>query len=311
MYNDTIKVANKIITDKDLEEIFFKMHEYIQKYDKIFKSEIRQNQIYEDNYQNWSLKNFERNLKFTINFYDDTTISFENYYSFISIFNSRIDEVKDIYVWYSYSYFVQHPNIKTEYYHQEIIMNIYEEEMSINVNLSNQDRKMEEVYNLIKTKILNAPQKYDNIIKKKVSIINIVELSIGLMPSLVLCTLLLFVPEVRTICAKGYVVYPICSILLGFIIGGTISGSKLDRLYKPIVPEKKYDGYDSINYKSIYKDDINKYINTSEILIGKNVNNLKSRIEIKKLYEKHKKNISYKLLTVLILSLIVLFLSGI
>ena len=40
MYNDTIKVANKIISDKDLEEIFQRMDEEIREnHEDYFKNE--------------------------------------------------------------------------------------------------------------------------------------------------------------------------------------------------------------------------------------------------------------------------------
>ena len=35
------------------------------------------------------------------------------------------------------------------------------------------------------------------------------------------------------------------------------------------------------NNKSIYKDDKEKYMNTAEVIIGKNIDNLKHREEIK------------------------------
>ena len=95
MYNETIKVANRIITDKDLEEIFIKMHEEIEMCEKQAKLEIVQNERYEREYQTWTLKNYSYTLKVDVNFYDDTNISFDNYYNFMSIFNSRLHEIKN------------------------------------------------------------------------------------------------------------------------------------------------------------------------------------------------------------------------
>ena len=91
----------------------------------------------------------------------------------------------------------------------------------------------------------------------------------------------------------GYVVFPIASLVLAFIIGGTIGSSVLDKWYSSINPEQKYAGYDTTNYKSIYKDDIDGYVKSSEILIGKNVNNLTCRKNIISCYEKYKKYIPY------------------
>ena len=73
---------------------------------------------------------------------------------------------------------------------------------------------------------------------------------------MIIAILLLFVPVVNNIFFKGYVVYPIVAIFLAYMIGSMFSSSKLDKYYNPIMPNKKYAGYDSTNYKSIYKDDI-------------------------------------------------------
>ena len=72
--------------------------------------------------------------------------------------------------------------------------------------------------------------------------------------------------------------------------------------------KKKYVGYDSTNYRSIYKDDIDKYVQTSEILIGKNVDNLKCRDKIMKYYNKYKKYIPIELGVLVFISILVLFL---
>lgn len=54
MYNDTIKVANKIISDNDLMDIFNKMDEDIRKYNAICKKEEQENIMYEREYQSWT-----------------------------------------------------------------------------------------------------------------------------------------------------------------------------------------------------------------------------------------------------------------
>ena len=51
MYNDTIKVANKIISDTDLADIFQRMDEEIRENQQICRQETMQNEKYEREYQ--------------------------------------------------------------------------------------------------------------------------------------------------------------------------------------------------------------------------------------------------------------------
>lgn len=137
-------------------------------------------------------------------------------------------------------------------------------------------------------------------------IINTVSFGAGMISGIVITSLLLFIPVVNNIILKGYVVYPIVAVILSYMIGSMISSSKLDKYYESIVPSKKYAGYDSTNYKRIYKDDIDSFADTSETLIGKKINNLDNRRMIKKVYEKYKGLIPKELIALLIVTVIVI-----
>ena len=158
MYNDTIKVANKIISDKDLREIFQKMNDEIQKNNEICRNEKIENEKYEREYQHWTTKNFEGKFKCEINFYDDTTIKVDDYVKFITVFNNRLSEIKSMYVTYRYSYEIKNGS-EYKYISKSIIMDIREQKMSVDVNISSEDDKMKDIYQLIKHKIVNAPSK--------------------------------------------------------------------------------------------------------------------------------------------------------
>lgn len=309
MYNDTVKVANKIITYKDLEEIFVKIYEEIEMCEKQAKLEIVQNEKYEREYQTWTLKNYSYTFKVDVNFYDDTNISFDNYYNFMSIFNSRLHEIKNFYLRYYCYYYRQNQRQPDKYISQYIIMDVCEEKMKITVDLNSEDKIMNQVYDVIKQKVLSAPEKYDRIIRKKSSIYNKVGFAIGFIPSSIILSLLFFVPSIRQIYGISYIGFPIACVLLAFWIGNTFCGGKLDKLYKNIIPEKKYAGYDSTNHRSTYEDDIDKYIETSEILIGKNIDNLKDRTEIKNIEEKYSKYIPIEIIVLIFLSIIMILLS--
>lgn len=301
MYNDAVKVANKIISYNDLLDIFNKINEDLNNYLKISKSETLKNEPLQYGYQKWSFKDNGSNLKFTINFYDNTEIKFDNYNNFISIFNTRLEEIKTIYVYYYLAYSSTNLEGKLDYHHQSIAMYIYERKIELNISLESNDNKMNDVYEMIKNKIQTAPERYDNIIRNKSSIYWKVGTAIAFIPSIIFCTLLLFIPSLRIIMGKSYVLFPICTEMLTFLLSSMFASMKLDDLYKNIIPKKRY-----VSYEKGYKDDIDKYLQDSEILIGKNVHNMDDRKEITRIYDKYKKYIPYEIIALVIMSIIVI-----
>lgn len=151
MYNDTIKVANKIISDTDLADIFQRMDEELKENQQICRQETMQNEKYERKYQHWTTKDFDGSFTCTFNFYDDTNVTVDNYPVFITIFNNRLHEVKDMWVRYNCHYWIQNGNDQ-KMVSQHINMSIYEYKMDIEVNLSSDDKKMDDIYQLIKEK---------------------------------------------------------------------------------------------------------------------------------------------------------------
>jgi len=304
MYKDTIKVANKIISDEDLSDIFQRMDEEIKENIKICNQETIQNERFEREYQHWTTKDFEGKFTCTFNFYDDTSVKVDNYNEFLSIFNNRLHEVKSMWIYYVFTYFIQDGK-DTKYIHKKIDIDIHEEKMSIDFDLGSDDQKMVDIYELIKNKIYNAPEKYDRLIKKRSFIIGKVGFALGMIPSLIICTLLVFASPIRELYSSTYVLYPIIVSILAYVIGLFFT-FRINNLYNPLLPEQKYVGWDSSSRKSIYKDDIDDYVSKSEIIIGNNINNIKNRKEISEIENKYSKFIPIELIVLLILSIIVI-----
>ena len=181
---------------------------------------------------------------------------------------------------------------------------IREDKMDIDVKLSSEDDKLSDIYALIKRTVIEAPIKYDEIIKKRGFINLVVSMGTGLIPAIILVSLLLTVEEVREIFMTTYVTYPIAVLIVGLGIGTFVSSIMLSSKYSRIEPEKKSKGWDS-NGKRIYVDDTEDYISKSEILIGKNKNNLECRDYIKRTYARFKTFFLIELLIIGILSVIV------
>ena len=260
MYNDTIKVANKIITSEDLSEILATIHNEIEACKKQYAYEKIQNEKYNLQYQNWTLKDYSPSFKVNVNFYDDTEIAFDNYYSFMAIFNSRLEEIKDFSILYSCSYFRKEPEMNSVYVTQHINIDIYETKMNLDIKLDSSDTIMNNTYEFIKNKILKAQPRYDEIIKNKNSIVNKISFAIGFIPVTIILAFLLFSKPIRYFYAATYILFPIADIIFSFAIGTTIIGGKLEKLYDSIIPDKKYSYYSSSEHRAIYEDDLEKFL---------------------------------------------------
>ena len=291
MYYDTIKCENKIISSEALMEIFQTMNDTLKKYERIAEQEKMQNQKLERKYQKFTYDYTISKLSFQINFTDNTDISIDKFETFSGIFYSRISEIKNIYVRMSSLYDTKEEEQQAKSYRQYITLDISNKKMNISVELDSDDPKFDNVYNKIKEKVLTAPEKYDDVMRNKSKIVNAVTVATGMIPAIIITSIFLFIPTLNKVFLKGIVVYPLVVVFLMYMIGSIIANSKLDKYYDTISPDKKYAGYDTTNNKSIYKDDMDSYLNTSDILIGSKVNNLVYREKIREIYNKYKNSV--------------------
>ena len=81
-------------------------------------------------------------------------------------------------------------------------------------------------------------------------------------------------------------------------------------MYGPLSPKQKYVRYDTTNHKSVYEDDIDDYVSNSEIIIGKNINNIRNRNEITLLEKKYSKYIPIELLVLLVISILIVLIGN-
>ena len=182
---------------------------------------------------------------------------------------------------------------------------IYENSFDISIALDSSNREMVDLFDYIKTAINKAPKKYDFVIKNKRKICFSYILELGNIIGIILSTILICLPPVFSMMISGcWILYPLFCLILGYLIGTIIFSNTMDNLYKNIDMEKIYDGYNPNTFESKYKPDKQSYINSSEVIIGKNINNISDRKKIKKLYLDKKKYIKFELLVIAFITLL-------
>lgn len=310
-FNETIKAENRIIKAEDIRNIVVKMDESLKKYQYISKKEEEVNKSFDYDEKEYTFKDNGSKIKFDIDFHDNTSASIDSVDEFLYIYDNRLSEIKSLNIRYGLHYDVEtpKPNKKYDYMSQSIELRVRENKLSIDVDLKSADDKLSNIYKEIKNMVLNAPTKYDDIIKKRTGITIMCGLGIGLIPGLVIGGVLLSIEQARLLFASTYVLFPILVFFISMVIGTTISTFILNGLYSNIKPDQKYAGYK--DGKSVYTDDVDDYVNSSEILIGKNVHNMEDRESIKKLLEKCKKMFLVELVILLFISILVVFIFNI
>lgn len=306
MYNDKLDVCNKVISNDVLYDILEKMNEKILELNKICQKEKLENANRNYTDQVWTIKDFNGGVRCTFSFSNNTRVTCDKYRDIVAIFNSRLNEISSMVISFS-CYYIKKQDGQIKVISDSIVLFVYENSMNINLNISSDNDKIYDVYQFIKDQILSAPERYDRVIKKRSSIINMICFSVGFIPSIIILTLLIFVPTVKMLYETVYILYPIALVIFSFMFGSLLIRFKLLQLYAPLLPNKKYVGYDKETYKSIYKDDIDNYVASAEIIIGKNCNNIKNREKILHLEKKCGSFLPIEIGLIVIFSIIVVF----
>ena len=72
---------------------------------------------------------------------------------------------------------------------------------------------------------------------------------------------------------------------VAILLGNVASFWYILSVYRPLLPESKYAGYNSSTYKSVYKDDVDDYLEHCEVHFGKFWDAEKRRTKIEKIYK--------------------------
>ena len=255
MNGNTIIVANKIITSEDLFAMFQLMNNNVKKYQRIYEEEKLSNKKYEYNDQTWTVGNLNVNQYMVVTFNDNSKINYDNYDKFMNVLYERIEDV----VFINFGYDLVYAKIKNGECKNIMQGMGFEDRFEINLNTANDDDRVADIYNEIKTIIDDAPEKYDRVIKRKNFISNKMGVGVGLLFSIILSTTLLNVTKVKKIYTSNFAIYPACTFALGLVLGIILFSTFFKRLYKNLIP-KHYN-------KEMYKK-------SCEIHIGKNTNSL-------------------------------------
>ncbi len=291
------KVVNKQIPLESLIDIANYLEDYKERWDKIFQQEEQNNQNKPYAEKKYEYERGSTNIKYTIDFHNGKNITESDYNWFVgNLGNPRI--IKNIQLeiaiyFYTRSQGSDYNDISNKIWvtvdFRDCGGELKYSETTINIDTTNQENEANNIYSTIMNILENNPDRFDKTIKNRKIRMQCFSISVGIILSYILYLVLkINISKVPTNIAqylsnKNVLVFG--QWFVAILIGNLLSYWYILSVYRPLLPSSKYAGYNSSTYKSVYKDDMDDYLEHSEVHFGKFWDAEKRRNKIEKIYK--------------------------
>lgn len=303
------KILNKQISIETIIKVAEYLEKYKEEYDKKFELEEIKNKTLPYTERIYEYENGNTTIKYTISFKNGKTITESDYNWFIqNLEESSI--IKNISIDLYITYYTKNPNtidnVNNIFNKVNISLYFREFDASIDIDTMNQEKEAHNVYSDVIDILNDNEDRYNKTIKYRKLRVQSFCISIGILLSYILYFILnlninKLSPTVCEIFNNKYVLI-IGQWFVSILLGNLTSYWFILSIYKPLLPDTKYAGYNSSTYKLVYKDDIDDYIEHSEVHFGKYYDADKRRKKIEKIYK-----ITSKILIIQLVISIILF----
>ncbi len=284
------KVINKQISLEQIIRVADHLEDYKEKYDKKFELEENKNKNIPYGEKQWEYENGNTNIKYTIHFKNGKNITESDYNWFVGNLG-QAKAIKDISIDLYISYYTKSNNSTTNDIYNKVNISLWfrEFDASIDIDTMNQENEAHNVYSEIMNILEDNEDRYNKTIKHRKVRIQSFCITIGIILSYVLyIALKMNVDKLDPFIAQyldNKVVLLVGQWLVAILAGNVLSYWFMISIYKPLLPESKYAGYNSSTYRSVYKDDVDDFVEHSEIHFGKYWDAEKRRNKIEKIYK--------------------------
>ncbi len=167
----------------------------------------------------------------------------------------------------------------------------YDDQTFISYNVSTDciEEENDKVHRMIEDNFASCPIRYNNTIKYRNLRIQAFSIAVGVILSYILFIILKLssgsLPDIinQMLGNKNIVVFG--QWVSAIILGNILASWYILLLYKPLLPKRSYVGYDRSSRKSIYRDNVEDFIDGSEVRIRKFFDADIRREKIEKLYK--------------------------
>lgn len=311
------KIVNKQIPIKKIIDIANYLEDYKDRYSDIFTKENEKNKNLPFSEKKYEYENGNAEVRYTISFHNGQRMTESDYNWFIGNINEP-RAIKEIELNLSVTYYTkgEQDDYNNKYNKVSVIvnfrdlgMNLKSSDVTIDVETTNQEREANNVYSTIMNSLEDTEDRYNNTIKHRKIRMQCFTLSVGFVLSYILYIVLKINESQLTPLLADYMSNKYFIVFgqwfVAILLGNIFSYWYILSIYRPLLPETKYAGYNSSTYKSKYTDDVDDYLEHSEVHFGKFWDAEKRRTKIEKIYKVTKIVMLVQLVISVILFLII------
>ena len=290
------EIANKQIPIQTIIDVADYFEEYKNRYLKIFDEEDRRNKgknLSETDYEHYY---GEAKVTYTISLKDGKEMRESDYNWFVSYMkNPQIIQEAEIQLYVSYYSKGERERYLSYEKHNSIAetVDFYSREFSgtravINLSSTNLEKEANNLYYTTEGILNNNKERFDKTIKHRKIRTQAFCIAVGVVLSYILYAVLSLnankLPiDISTYLTNKYIVV-FGQWFAAILLGNVFSYWFMLSLYKPLIPDARYVGYNYSAGKSVYVDDIEEYQKHSEVQIGNLWDADKRRAKIEKIY---------------------------
>lgn len=306
------KIVNKQIPISSIIDVANYLEKYKEDYLKKFYDDELKNKNIPIKEQRCSYGYSHAEVNYTIEFHDGKSITEKNYNWFIdTIKNPKIIKCIELAlnIWYTSDISndeSQSNSIHVDISFREAFSDLRYCDLYLSVETKNRESEAYSIHSNIVDILEKNEERFNKTIKLRQLRIQSFSIVVGLILSYILYLLLIINKSALNPIMISYLSNKYLIVFgqwfLAILLGNLFGCWYILSIYRPLLPNTRYAGYDYSSSKSIYKDDIDEYVKHSEIHIGQFWDAAQRRNKIEKIYK-----ITNKIILVQLLISIVLF----
>ena len=311
------KVVNKQIPIKSIIDVANYLDDYKNRYDNVFEKEEMQNKNLDYSEKNYEHENGSTELRYTVRLVNGKEMTETDYNWFIGMLND-LRAIEEVRLNLRISYYGKQGNERHNSVYNQISANVEfrdaQHELNysdahVNVQTTNQESEAHNIYSTIMNTLENNEDRFDKTIKHRKIRMQSLCISVGIVLSYILFVILKInqgnLPTFLAEYLGNKYVIVFGQWFAAILLGNVFAYWYILSIYKPLLPSTKYAGYNRSTYKAQYTDDIDDYLEHSEIHFGKYWDAENRRNKIEKIYKITSKIVLVQLLISVILYFVI------